>query len=380
MLGVSPLSPALLAGLGLTRLEIGLLLPAVYVGGLFFALPGGRLADRTGVRTSFLGGLALAGLPLLVAALAPSFAVFLGGLVAAGIGWSLVNPALGRAIVEIFPADERGTAMGIKQMGLTVGGIIAALALPPLAAAWGWRAAVGVCAVVVTLPVLVAWRPLAALASPGAPAPSAGARSGRGGWWARRPALLGLFGSGFVLGMVQSAVLGYLPLFAVQAQAFGPEGAGALLAAAQAGGALSRVGLGAASDRWHRGRRAFWLVLTSAAGALAFGVCAAWPTSPPPVAGLVAFVAGVGALGWVGLYLIIAAEAGGPGEAGLLTGVAMAFIIMGLLVGAPLFGLLLEGADSYTAPWTVFMFLSLAAAAVLGAVRGGLHRESRAGS
>ena len=59
MLGISPLSPSLVEGFGLSRLQVAFLVPSVYLGGLFFALPGGRLADRLGVRPSLLGGLAL---------------------------------------------------------------------------------------------------------------------------------------------------------------------------------------------------------------------------------------------------------------------------------------------------------------------------------
>src|SRR3990172_1755016 len=60
-----------------------------------------------------------------------------------------------------------------------------------------------------------------------------------------------------------------------------------------------------------------------------------------------AFAAGVGAHGWVGIYFIASAEAGGPRQSGLLSGVAFAAIVVGLLLGAPLFGVVLQGRDSY---------------------------------
>ena len=65
MLGISPLSPSLVDGFGLTRLQVAFLVPSIYLGGLLFSLPGGRLADRLGVRPSFLGGLALGAVGLL---------------------------------------------------------------------------------------------------------------------------------------------------------------------------------------------------------------------------------------------------------------------------------------------------------------------------
>lgn len=137
MLGISPLSPSLVEGFALSRLQVALIVPSIYLGGLFFWLPGGRLADRLGVRKSLLGGLALGAAGLAAGAWSPGFPAFLACLFVAGIGWSVVNPALGRAIIDLFPVRERGMAMGIKQMGLTLGGVASALVLPSIAAALG---------------------------------------------------------------------------------------------------------------------------------------------------------------------------------------------------------------------------------------------------
>jgi MFS transporter, ACS family, aldohexuronate transporter len=379
MLGISPLSPSLVEGLGLTRFQVAFIVPSIYLAGLLFSLPGGRLADRLGVRPAFLGGLALGAAGLLAAALAPGFLSFLFCLFVAGTGWSVVNPTLGKAIMDVFPVRERGIAMGVKQMGLTLGGVVSALALPAIAAALGWRHAIGVCAVVVALPVALGWRPLGAFRA-GAPAASLtghGAAAGSSWWWARRPALVVFFATGFVLGMVQAAVLSYLPLFTIQALGFDKIGAGLLVAASQAGGAVSRLALGAASDRWLTGRRSLWIAFTGAVGAAIFGVYAVWPAAAPVTAALLAFATGVGAYGWVGIFFVISAEAGGPRQAGLLSGVAFAAIVLGLLVGPPVFGLLLEASSSYAVAWAVFAALSALVAIVSLAAGPAIDRESR---
>ncbi|HUF93097.1 MAG TPA: MFS transporter [Candidatus Limnocylindria bacterium] len=375
MLGVSPLTPSLMDGFSLSRLDVAFIVPSVYVGGLLFSLPGGHLADRWGVRPTLLGALVLGGAGLLGAALAPTFVTFLACLVVAGSGWSVVNPTLGKAIVDVFPVHERGIAMGIKQMGLTLGGMLAALVLPRIAAAYGWRAAVVACAVAVMLPVPGAWRPLAPLARPHVTA--GGRHAGMSWWWATRPALLVLFASGIVLGMVQSALLAYLPVFAVQALGYSAVGAGVLIAASQAGGTVARLALGAASDRWLGGRRPPWLVFTSALASAVFLVYALVPTAAPVWAGTLAFAAGVGAYGWVGIYFIISAEAGGARHSGLLSGVSFAAIVVGLLAGAPLFGLVLEASDSYAIAWTVFAAAAALVAVVVAAFSPSIDRECR---
>src|SRR5207244_3584848 len=117
------------------------------------------------------------------------------------------------AIMDLFPVHERGIAMGIKQMGLTLGGIASAIAT---------------CGLVVALPVALSWRPLGRLNdAPIARATSAAREGGASAWsWARRPAILAFFASGLVLGMVQAAVLSYLPLYTIQALGFDTIGAG----------------------------------------------------------------------------------------------------------------------------------------------------------
>jgi len=380
MLGLSPLSPSLVDGFGLTRFQVAFIVPSIYLAGLLFSLPGGRIADRLGVRPALLGGLAVGAIGLFAAALAPSFLAFLFCLFTAGAGWSVVNPALGKAIIDVFPVRERGIAMGVKQMGLTLGGLISALALPAVAAALGWRHAIGACAVIVALPVALGWRPLAAFRgearAPAQSGPRPEREAGSSWWWARRPALVIFFAAGFVLGMVQGAVLSYLPLFTIQALGFDKIGAGMLVAASQAGGAVSRLALGAASDRWFAGRRSLWLAFTGALGAAIFGVYAGWPAAAPVAAGLLAFAAGVGAHGWVGIFFVISAEAGGARQAGLLSGVAFASIVLGLLVGPPVFGLLLEGFDSYAAAWAVFAALSGLVALISLLAGPAIDRES----
>jgi predicted MFS family arabinose efflux permease len=106
--------------------------------------------------------------------------------------------------------------------------------------------------------VVLSWRALGRLndaPSARTPRPARG-DAGASEWsWARRPAILAFFASGLVLGMVQAAVLSYLPLYTIQALGFDTIGAGLLVACSQAGGTVSRLALGAASDRWLADRR-----------------------------------------------------------------------------------------------------------------------------
>src|SRR5204863_155120 len=82
-----------------------------------------EVTERRGVRPSLVAGQVLTGAMVVVAALARDLAAMLVCLVIAGFGFAVLNPATGKAIVEWFPPRERGRAMGIKQAGLTFGGM-----------------------------------------------------------------------------------------------------------------------------------------------------------------------------------------------------------------------------------------------------------------
>src|SRR2546423_14432445 len=64
---ISPLAPFLVDDLGLARKDVGLLVAATYLGASFVLVVAGNLSDRFGVRTLFLLGMTLAGLPLALA-------------------------------------------------------------------------------------------------------------------------------------------------------------------------------------------------------------------------------------------------------------------------------------------------------------------------
>ena len=368
VLTVAPLAPLLLEDLGLTRAQVGLFLPAIYLGGVVMSLPAGWLTDRFGGRITLAAGQCVTGAFVGLAAMAPGLAPMLGLLFLAGLGWAVVNPATGKAILDRFPARERGFAMGIKQTGLTVGGIAASLTLPALALTHGWRAALtaaalaSLLAAAADLALMPRDRPRATAAS-GEPA-----RFADLGRFLGNRSLLVLLASGLALGMTQAAVLAYLALFARERLGLTVVAAGGLLALVQAGGTAGRLGWGIVSDRLFGGRRRPCVIINSLIGGTTSFIFASAVALPGPLLGVVAVIAGTGAFGWVGLYLALAAEVGGPRYAGLLTGVAVACAWSGVLVGPPLFGLLLDATGSYQLPWLGLGLLAFGAAAALASI------------
>ena len=136
---ISPLAPFLVDDLGLARADVGLLVTAAYFGASLVLVVAGSLSDRFGVRALFLLGMTLAGVPLALAAWRPSYVWLLVPMALYGIGNGFALPPTTRAIVEWFPTRNRGLAMGVKQTGVALAGMICGLTVPTLGQALGWR-------------------------------------------------------------------------------------------------------------------------------------------------------------------------------------------------------------------------------------------------
>jgi sugar phosphate permease len=375
VLAVAPLAPVLLDAMQLSRVQVGLFLPAVYLGGVLMALPAGWLTDRLGVRATLGIGEVIIGVMVMSAAFTESLPAFLGCLVLAGFGFSVLNPSTGKAVIEWFPPRRRGFAMGIKQTGLTLGGLAAALTMPPLAVHLGWRralASAGALSLLSALLVAAVYRAPAAVA---ATRPAEWPRINELGMFFRRPGVVIVFVSGFALSIAQSSVLAYLALYTKETFLVTAVAAGQFLALAQVGGTASRLAWGAISDRFFGGRRRPGVMINALIGAVAYTLFAFGETLPAPLIVPLAIVAGAAAFGWVGLYFALVAEIGGARYAGLLTGVAVAFSWSGVLVGPPVFGVVLQATGAYTTPWLMLAGIAVAVAVTLPRPRPLVQRD-----
>ena len=131
-IGLPVLVPTLREEYDLSLGQIGVVLGAEWMGALVTMLPWGIAADRFGERVVLALGLGACAAFLVGAAYAPDFGSLVALLALAGAAGASVNSASGRAVMHWFTADERGLALGVRQTAVPLGGLIAALALPPL--------------------------------------------------------------------------------------------------------------------------------------------------------------------------------------------------------------------------------------------------------
>ena len=141
--GVPILAPALRDEFDLSLAQIGLAMSSLWVGPILTLLPWGLLADRIGERFVLASGLAVCGGFVLAAGFADDFETLVLLLFLAGATGASVNAASGRAVMQWFPPEERGLALGIRQTAIPIGVGLAAVVVPFAEQAAGIEAGFG---------------------------------------------------------------------------------------------------------------------------------------------------------------------------------------------------------------------------------------------
>jgi sugar phosphate permease len=293
------IAPVLRDELDLSLAQVGLALAAEWIGLTVTLLPWGFVADRIGERRALGIGLGLCGALVCAAAFAPSFASLVILVALAGAAGGSVQSSSGRAVMGWFARDERGLALGVRQTAVPVGGLVAALALPPAVAAGG-----------IELAFLVLGGGCLAGALVGAIVirdPEIDTFEAEDAAWTLRDSRLWLLCSASGLYVVaQTAILSFTVLFLVDVRGFSHGEAGAVLAAMQAVGAALRIAAGRWSDAIGSRIVPLRRIGLVAAGLLAVTAAAlaaeVWLLLPALVA------AGALSMAWNGLSFTAAAE------------------------------------------------------------------------
>ncbi len=350
------LGPVLIRDLGLARSQVGLLYASTFGGMILATLPIGVLIDQHGERWLIVCGASAMCFLTLLASKSNSFLLLFTFLFLAGIGGASSSPGGTKAISAWFPRREWGMALGIRQTGVTIGGMVGALLLPPIALRFGWVVGLDAAAALFLLIVFgfgVFYRneQPESIDRPLRPAIGPLLRD-------RRLLVLALYS--FVFNGAQGSTVSYLSLFGHQDMGLSIPAAGVLLAMLLAGGSVGRIGWGILSDRM--GRRGTIMVGIGALAVVSiFATGFVGPSTPYAVILGLAFLLGLSAVGWNGLYFTAVSEVAGAKAAATALGLGLMATYLGPFVVPPLFGLLADYTHSYQASW-----LALGAWAIFG--------------
>lgn len=345
------LMPFFRSELGLGQTQLGLILSIQLIGSVAMTSAAGLLTDRFGDKAVVFWSGALMGTALIVASLVHSFAWLIGWLLVYGIGYAAVTPAGSHAIIFFFRKADRGLAMGVRQCGVPLAGVVGSLLLPLVALHFQYRGALAVAGLLTLLACSIAsglYRE---------PRELQGERVAVGSLLsemlqiAREWRLIYLTLVSMVLACAQFALLGFLTLTLVHQAAYAITAAVVLFTIAQLAAAGGRLSWGWISDRIFRGSRALPLAVVCVIVALAALAMASLDAATPwLLAALIAIVLGFAAEGWFGVCVIGFAEIGGEEHSGSALGVGLTWTLLAAFVTPALFGALAQE-YGYPAAW-----------------------------
>lgn len=160
---VSGLAPLLIADLGVSRAQIGLLMGFTFV--VFYTLAGfflGVMADRWPRRPLVAAGLVLWSAMTAVSGAARSFAGLAVPRVAVAVGEATLTPSALSMLGDVFPARRLGLATSTYYAGLPVGTALSLTVAGWMAPQFGWRACfwvLGIAGVLAVIPTLLTREP-----------------------------------------------------------------------------------------------------------------------------------------------------------------------------------------------------------------------------
>jgi ACS family hexuronate transporter-like MFS transporter len=364
MVSVMAMAPVIQRDLDLSVTQVGLLVSAYYGAQTIGALPAGGMVDRLGVGWA----LVVANVILIMGAIslsqATGFALAFGSCAVMGLGYSITNPATARGVLEWFPLQRRATAMGIKQTGVPIGGVLAA-GNGALVTLVTWQNIMWLIAALTAVNALLClhlterprWRAGGSLQSVVANLREV----------VRDRNVNMLFAAGGAFNMGQMNFFAYLTLFMREAAQASQPVAGICLAVAQAASAVGRVGWGVVSDTLFGGRRKPLVIILCAASVIFLASMAAVaPGWGVTVGFILALLLGLTIASFASLSQTLAVEVVEPRLAGSAMGYTLMGTSLGGVFGPPLFGAAVDLTGKFASGWLLTAGLVLAGTFLLG--------------
>lgn len=351
---LAPLGPLIGQDLYLTKAQIGLLPAAFFLGQVIVSIPAGFITDKIGTKYMLLIVTIALGGSFFIVSFISVFSGVIFMIALGGMGYGAFQPASNRGIIYWFSLKNRGTAMGIKQMGVTVGSALSALLLLPLATTFDWRLSVKISSL-----LLLVFGFITFLAFKESRQSSKALALGKMDSFLlqfkrlikHKPLLL-LNLAAMLLNGIQVIFNTYIILFAHEILKFSLVSSGLFLVTAEIGGSFGRVGWGLISDRLLKSKRLIVMIIISI---MIFIMLILFSFLSPQISFLkmvlLTFIFGFCVSGFNGIWMNAVTESVTAAQAGIGSGLSSTIGASGPILIPPIFGLIIDVTGSYTKGW-----------------------------
>jgi MFS family permease len=331
--------------------RFGFLSSAIAIGTMVSQIPGGMFSDRFGVRKVMSWGFLTIGTFFFLFSLSNVFLFSAVLLFVLGLGTGCIQVSGVKAIIDWFPSRGRATAMGIKQTGINVGGMLSSILFSFLIYKYSWRFLVEcVSSVAFIFGFFFFFLYRDSLSTE------------NGSSYRKfhfRDTLIFLKDINFItitlsgsfLIIAQFSFLTYVILYLNQFLQYSMELSGTILALSFGTGALARVGWSIVSD-YFLGKRESILILIGGMGA--FVIILLGFTTPSTPLWFIYFLSisfGITGMGWNAVWFTVVGEFSMKESSGLGIGLSYFIASFGIILGPLFFGFLTDISNSFLLSW-----------------------------
>ncbi|MGH1284270.1 MFS transporter [Bacillus toyonensis] len=343
----------------LTNMESGLLVSLVNIGPLFCMLFVGKLLDQYNEKWLITISSFLLGGSLLLTNIVSGFKGLLFVLLLVGMFYSVSQPGGSKVIIKWFSKENRGLAMGIRQAGIPIGGVLAGVLIPLLVIKYNLSYAIhviGSFCIIGGLLFFIFYQDLCVRKE--------GEQERiKTSFWVQLKAVMHkkelypIYITGICMISLQMVLVGHFINFLVMEQSITPILAGKVFSVMFFSGMVGRITLAAVSDLFYKGNRRiplFISVCTSIGFILMLVMSIHTITSE--FLYVVSALLGFFSIGWFSLFIIEVAEMASEESVGMTVSFALTLNQIAIIVAPVLFGYIVDQ-KGYTYAWLCIVVL-----------------------
>ena len=354
----APLSHFIKLGFILNEASVGLITSAVFIGSMSVSFLSGLVVDSLGPQRTMKISYGILALGSLLAYFAQSYIFLIGAYYLVGAGYGMVTPATNSSIMDHF-FPRHASPMGIKQSGVPIGTILAAIALPLIALHFSLRTAF-LALFIVTAAIALVIRG----EKPGSIEKPTGEKTRgtvRKVFSDRRVLIISAITA--FLSWGQQSVFTYFVLYVTSIN-FQVLIAETLFIVLLLGSVMGRILWPSITMRLFGGHRIRNYTLIMALAGLMLFIFPNTGGSIYAVA-IMAVAIGFTAVAWNSNYVTLISEIAPKGNVGTYSGTSMMIISFGSIVGTPLSGFIVDSTGGTFGPMWMFLGSSLMFMALL---------------
>lgn len=331
----APLSHFIKNGFLLNEAAVGLITSAVFIGSMSVSFLSGLIVDSLGPHRTLKISYGVLAIGSILAYFSQSYLLLIGAYYLIGAGYGMVTPATNSTIMDHF-FPRHASPMGIKQSGVPIGTILAALALPLLALHYSLRIAfLFLFFVTAIIAIIIRGEQRGSLEKA-----SRGKTKGTIKMVLKDRRILVISAITAFLSWGQQSVFTYFVLY-VTSMNYEVLVAEVLFIVLLLGSVLGRILWPSLTLRLFGGHRLRnYTLITALAGVMLF----LFPNAGTSIYAISAMAVAIGftAVAWNSNYVTLISEIAPKGSVGTYSGTSMTIISMGSIVGTPLSGYLVD--------------------------------------